>query len=91
MDFSVIVCYNKKGGDQTMIYNFDNLSFQILTVDRFFHQKGFFEVNTRPYAALSFRVSGTGDFEIGTALVFAGASLASSLMGAIALHSSVSF
>ena len=48
-----------------MIYNFDNLSFQILTVDRFFHQKGFFEVNARPYAALSFRVSGTGDFEIG--------------------------
>lgn len=49
-----------------MIYNFDNLSFQILTVDRFFHCEGFFEINSRPYAALSFRVSGTGDFEIGT-------------------------
>ncbi len=49
-----------------MIYNYDNLSFQILTIDRFFHQKGVFEVNARPYAALSFRVSGTGKFEIGT-------------------------
>jgi len=49
-----------------MIYNFDDLSFQILTVDRFFHQKGVFEVKPRPYAALSFRVSGTGKFEIGT-------------------------
>ncbi len=49
-----------------MIHNFDNLSFQILTVDRFFHQEGVFEVKPRPYAALSFRVSGAGDFEIGT-------------------------
>ena len=48
-----------------MIYNFDNLSFQILTVDRFFHKKGIFEVKARPYAALSFRVKGTGAFEIG--------------------------
>lgn len=49
-----------------MIHNFENLSFQILTVDRFFHQKGIFEVKSRPYAALSFRVSGIGNFEIGT-------------------------
>ena len=48
-----------------MIYNFDNLSFQILTVDRFVHQVGFFEVKARPYAALSFRVEGTGDFKVG--------------------------
>ena len=48
-----------------MIYNFDDLSFQLLTVDRFFHREGFFEVKARPYAALSFRVSGTGRFEIG--------------------------
>ena len=48
-----------------MIYNFDNLSFQLLTVDRFFHQEGFFDVKSRPYAALSFRVSGTGKFEVG--------------------------
>ena len=49
-----------------MIYNYDDLSFQLLTVDRFFHQEGFFDVKARPYAALSFRVSGTGRFEIGT-------------------------
>lgn len=48
-----------------MIYNFDNLSFQIITVDRFSHEQGFFEVKARPYAALSFRVSGTADFEVG--------------------------
>ena len=47
-----------------MIYNFEQLSFQILTVDRFFHKKGFFEIQARPYAALSFRVKGTGDFKI---------------------------
>ena len=48
-----------------MIYNDDNLSFKILTVGCFHHKQGVFEVNARPYAALSFRVSGTGDFEIG--------------------------
>ena len=47
-----------------MIYNFDELSFQILTVDRFIHNSGFFDVKARPYAALSFRVSGCGSFEI---------------------------
>ena len=48
-----------------MIYNFDNLSFQVLMVDRYFHNKGFFEVSARPFSALSFRVSGSGAFEIG--------------------------
>lgn len=48
-----------------MIYNFEDLSFKLLTVARFVHQKGSFNVKARPYAALSFRVSGTGDFEIG--------------------------
>ena len=48
-----------------MIYNFDDLSFQILMVDRIIHRDGFFEVNARPYSALSFRVSGSGAFEIG--------------------------
>lgn len=47
-----------------MIYNFEELSFQILTIDRYFHTKGVFRVKARPYAALSFRVSGTGEFEI---------------------------
>ena len=48
-----------------MIYNFENLSFQILTVDSFRHKKGVFNVKARPFAAFSYRVSGTGSFEIG--------------------------
>ena len=48
-----------------MLYNFDELTFQIVTIDRFFHEKGYFKVKERPYAALSFRVSGTGTFQIG--------------------------
>lgn len=47
-----------------MIYNFDELSFQVLTIDRFPHKDGVFNVKARPYSALSFRVSGTGAFEI---------------------------
>jgi hypothetical protein len=52
-------------GAVKMIYNFDNLIFQILTVDRFYHNKGIFNVKARPYAALSLRVAGTGEFKIG--------------------------
>lgn len=48
-----------------MIYNFEELSFQILTVGRYAHRAGCFEVGPRPYAAFSFRVSGSGAFEIG--------------------------
>ncbi len=49
-----------------MIYNYDPLSFQIFTVDRFCHSDGVFNVrsNSRPYAALSFRVKGTASFEV---------------------------
>ena len=48
-----------------MIYNFDDLSFQILMIDRFIHKEGFFEVSARPFSAFSFRISGSGAFEIG--------------------------
>lgn len=48
-----------------MIYNFEELSFQILTVDHCFHKKGSFRVKARPYAAFSYRASGSGSFEIG--------------------------
>lgn len=48
-----------------MLYNFEQLSFQILTVDRFLHREGIFHVGARPYAALSFRTKGTGSFKIG--------------------------
>lgn len=47
-----------------MIYNFDELSFQILRIDRFFHEEGIYEVKARPYAALSLRVKGVGSFEV---------------------------
>lgn len=48
-----------------MIYNDPRFSFQILTVDYFAHEQGTFHVKARPYAALSFRLSGTGVFDIG--------------------------
>lgn len=48
-----------------MIYNFGSLTFQILSVNRFFHKEGFFSVKARPYAALSLRISGTGSFSVG--------------------------
>ena len=47
-----------------MIYNFEDLSFRLLTVDRYFHTKGYFNVKARPFAAISFRISGTGAFVI---------------------------
>ncbi len=47
-----------------MIYNFDPLTFQIFFVDRFVHKGGLYEVEPRAYAALSFRVRGTGEFQI---------------------------
>lgn len=48
-----------------MLYNFEDLSFQILTVDRFPHKDGFVRVEPRYYAALSYRVRGSGVFKIG--------------------------
>ena len=45
-----------------MIYDYEELSFQILGILKVDHPKGFFEVRGRPYAALSCRVSGTCKF-----------------------------
>ena len=47
-----------------MLYNFDELRFGVLTVDRFQHKEGLFRVKERPYAALSFRTRGEGVFKI---------------------------
>lgn len=47
-----------------MIYNFEPLSFQILAIMRLNHPKGVFEVKKRPYAAISFKLSGSVDFEV---------------------------
>lgn len=48
-----------------MLLNFENLTFQILTVSRAGHPSGRFHVKPRPYAALSLRLRGTGIFSIG--------------------------
>ena len=48
-----------------MIYDFDELSFQILSVIKVEQAEGIFDVKGRPYAALSYRVSGKGEFNIG--------------------------
>ena len=53
-----------------MIYNDEKLSFQVLTVDRFNQKSGCFSVKARPYAALSYRISGSGTFEIGGRRIF---------------------
>lgn len=45
-----------------MLYNFDKLTFQILSVGNFIHTNGSFNVKKRPFAALSFRIKGTGNF-----------------------------
>lgn len=47
-----------------MIYNFDDLNFKILSVDRFYHKPGSFLVKGRVFGALSLRIRGEGAFEI---------------------------
>lgn len=56
-----------KGG--TMIYDFDELSFQILGVLSIDHPKGLFKVKGRQYAALAYRVSGVAEFNFGEKLI----------------------
>ena len=46
-----------------MIFDDEALSFRIMGVIKVDHEKGYFEVAGRPYAALSYRVSGVGFFE----------------------------
>ncbi len=48
-----------------MIYNSPELSFAILSVIRVKHRDGRFSVGGRPYAALSYRVRGSGSFRLG--------------------------
>ena len=47
-----------------MIYNDDDLSFRILTVDLFTHKSGVFDVDARPFAAFSYRLTGDAKFEV---------------------------
>jgi AraC-like DNA-binding protein len=48
-----------------MVYNYDELSFSVLSADKYLYKDGFYEVKPRPYAALSYRISGMGAFEVG--------------------------
>ena len=47
-----------------MIFQYEDLTFQILGIGRFSHSSGSFLVKERPYAALSYRISGDACFEI---------------------------
>ena len=47
-----------------MIYNFDTLSFEILSIFPSRHSDGYFFVKPRPYAALAIRLGGSGEFYI---------------------------
>ena len=47
-----------------MIYNFDSLSFQVLSVGLYSHADGEFSVEGRPHAAFSSRLKGSGRFLI---------------------------
>lgn len=46
-----------------MIYNFENLNFQIITIGKFKNNPGIFQVKKRPFASLSIRLSGNGKFK----------------------------
>lgn len=47
-----------------MIYNFESLTFQIQTITRANHPSGIYEVSRRPYAAISYKISGSAEFEV---------------------------
>ena len=49
-----------------MIYNFDELKFQPISIGNFVHEDGFFDVKARPFSALSICTAGKKKFEIGT-------------------------
>lgn len=48
-----------------MLYDFDDLTFEILAVERLHHADGTHRIQGRPFAALAFRLSGEVEFEIG--------------------------
>ncbi len=47
-----------------MLFNFDRLSFQILSISRMRHANGVFHVAPRPFSAIAFRIAGQGNFRI---------------------------
>ena len=49
---------------EIMIYSFNKLSFQILSIDEYQHSPGKIKVLGRPFSALSFRTKGEGIFKV---------------------------
>jgi AraC-like DNA-binding protein len=47
-----------------MLYDFEDLTFQILTIKKLRHNDGSHNIKGRPFASLAFRLSGEADFEI---------------------------
>ncbi|MBO5453439.1 MAG: helix-turn-helix transcriptional regulator [Clostridia bacterium] len=47
-----------------MFYNYDNFSFQILSVSKCIHFQGTFNVKSRPYAAIALRLNGNAKFYV---------------------------
>ena len=47
-----------------MIYDCDYLTFQVQAIARMPHTEGYFKVKKRPYGAISYKISGTSEFEI---------------------------
>lgn len=45
-----------------MLFNFDNLVFQILNMNAYSYENGIYDVKGRPYAAISFRLCGRDTF-----------------------------
>lgn len=53
-----------------MIYSNENLTFQILSVNKVIHDNGFFNVKGRPFSALAFRIKGKADFQLDNSTLF---------------------
>ena len=45
-----------------MLYNFDDINFSVLSVQRVRHKPGIFHVEPRPFSALAFRIKGIAKF-----------------------------
>ena len=52
-----------------MIFDCDSLSFRALSIDLYKHKNGLFKVKKRPHAAISYRLSGEGDFLIDSKMI----------------------
>lgn len=47
-----------------VLYSKENLTFQVLSVNKVVHENGFFDVKGRPFSALAFRIKGRADLQL---------------------------